>query len=156
MQIQRRRIKQDFAGWKVIFPEKLKEGHEAHFARVTEKFLEYLKNGNMPAWEVPNMLAKYYTTTKGLELALKRSNKYETIAGSSKWITILCSCLLFAAQHVYSQVRLPQMVRDSMILQRDVKLKIWGWAAKNEKVTVKFNGKTYKTKADAKATGWFG
>lgn len=59
------------AGWKVILPEKLKEGHEAHFARVTEKFLEYLKKGNMPAWEVPNMIAKYYTTTKGLELSLK-------------------------------------------------------------------------------------
>jgi hypothetical protein len=25
----------------------------------------------MPAWEVPNMMAKYYTTTKALELALK-------------------------------------------------------------------------------------
>lgn len=58
-------------GWKVILPEKLKEGHEAHFARVTEKFLEYLRNGNIPAWEVPNMMAKYYTTTKGLETALK-------------------------------------------------------------------------------------
>jgi predicted dehydrogenase len=59
------------AGWKVILPDELKEGHEAHFARVTEKFLEYLKKGNMPAWEVPNMIAKYYTTTKGLELSLK-------------------------------------------------------------------------------------
>jgi predicted dehydrogenase len=58
-------------GWEVIIPEKYKEGHEAHFARVTEKFLEYLKNKNMPAWEVPNMLAKYYTTTKALELAKK-------------------------------------------------------------------------------------
>ena len=56
-------------GWEVIIPEKYKEGHEAHFARVTEKFLEYLKNKNMPAWEVPNMLAKYYTTTKALEMA---------------------------------------------------------------------------------------
>lgn len=58
-------------GWRVILPETLKEGHEAHFARVTEKFLEYLKNGNLPAWEVPNMIAKYYTTTKALEVALK-------------------------------------------------------------------------------------
>jgi len=57
--------------WQLLIPEKLKEGHEAHFARVTEKFLDYLKNKNMPAWEVPNMLAKYYTTTKALELALK-------------------------------------------------------------------------------------
>ena len=58
-------------GWQVIIPENYKEGHEAHFGRVMEKFLEYLKNRNMPAWEVPNMLAKYYTTTKGLEVALK-------------------------------------------------------------------------------------
>ena len=58
-------------GWSVKLPERLIEGHEAHFARVTEKFLDYLKNKNMPAWEVPNMLAKYYTTTKALELALK-------------------------------------------------------------------------------------
>lgn len=58
-------------GWQVIIPEKYKEGHEAHFARVTEKFLEYLKNGSLPSWEVPNMLAKYFTTTQGLEVALK-------------------------------------------------------------------------------------
>ena len=56
-------------GWELTIPDKYKEGHEAHFARVTEKFLEYLKNKNMPAWEVPNMLAKYYTTTKALEMA---------------------------------------------------------------------------------------
>lgn len=58
-------------GWEVVIPEKYKEGHEAHFARVTEKFLEYLKNGNLPAWEIPNMITKYYTTTQGLEVALK-------------------------------------------------------------------------------------
>jgi predicted dehydrogenase len=57
-------------GWSVKLPENLVEGHEAHFARVTRNFLEYLEKRNMPAWEVPNMLAKYYTTTKGLEVAL--------------------------------------------------------------------------------------
>lgn len=65
-------LKSSKNGWEVVIPEKYKEGHEAHFARVTEKFLEYLKNGNMPAWEVPNMIAKYYTTTKGLEVSLKK------------------------------------------------------------------------------------
>jgi len=59
-------------GWSIKLPEKLAEGHESHFARVTNNFLEYLKNKNMPAWEVPNMLAKYYTTTKSLEIALKK------------------------------------------------------------------------------------
>jgi len=55
-------------GWKVIIPDKYKEGHEEHFARVTKNFLQYLKRKNMPAWEVPNMLAKYYVTTGALEL----------------------------------------------------------------------------------------
>ncbi len=59
------------AGWEVVVPEKYKEGHEAHFARVTEKFLQYFKEGKLPAWEVPNMIAKYYTTTQALELARK-------------------------------------------------------------------------------------
>ena len=58
-------------GWEVIIPDSYKEGHEAHFGRVTEHFLEYLKNGTLPAWEVPNMIAKYYTTTQALELAKK-------------------------------------------------------------------------------------
>lgn len=58
-------------GYEVLIPEKYKEGHESHFARVTEKFLDYLQHNNMPAWEVPNMLAKYYTTMKALEIARK-------------------------------------------------------------------------------------
>ncbi|MDR0231767.1 MAG: sialate O-acetylesterase [Dysgonamonadaceae bacterium] len=38
-----------------------------------------------------------------------------------------------------AQVRLPQLVSDGMILQRDVPAKIWGWASPGEKVTVVFN-----------------
>jgi predicted dehydrogenase len=64
-------LKKNNKGWEVIIPEKYKEGHEAHFGRVMEKFLEYYKNKNMPAWEIPNMITKYYTTTKALEIALK-------------------------------------------------------------------------------------
>ena len=57
-------------GWEIVIPDNYREGHEAHFARVTEKYLSFLKSGTMPAWEVPNMLAKYYTTTKALELSV--------------------------------------------------------------------------------------
>lgn len=64
-------LKKMSKGWEVVIPDKYKEGHEEHFARVTKNFLDYLKNKNMPAWEVLGMLAKYYITTKGLELALK-------------------------------------------------------------------------------------
>jgi sialate O-acetylesterase len=45
-----------------------------------------------------------------------------------------------------AQVKLPQIIRDSMILQRDAKINIWGWASKGEKINVRFNGKTYRTK----------
>lgn len=57
-------------GWEVIILEKYKTGHEAHFAEVTKKYLQFLQDGNMPAWEVPNMIAKYYTTTEALRKAV--------------------------------------------------------------------------------------
>jgi predicted dehydrogenase len=59
-------------GWKVEVPTALREGHETHFARVTENFLKYLKQGKLPAWEVPNMIAKYYTTAQGLKIATQK------------------------------------------------------------------------------------
>ena len=49
-----------------------------------------------------------------------------------------------APQIVFGQVRLPRLVRDSMILQRDTKINIWGWASKGEKIDIKFNKKNYK------------
>ena len=57
--------------WKVDIPDKYRIGHEAHFGQVTEKFLEYLDEGKLPDWEVPNMIAKYYTTTAALTKALE-------------------------------------------------------------------------------------
>src|SRR5689334_3684316 len=65
---------------------------------------------------------------------------------------LILFCSLCALQPSYGQIRLPQLVRDSMILQRDMDIKIWGWATKGEKVTVRFNGKSAKaiTGADGK------
>jgi len=62
-------LRESDRGWEVIIPREYREDHEAHFSRVTANFIEYLRKGNMPAWEVPNMIAKYYTTTTALELA---------------------------------------------------------------------------------------
>lgn len=58
--------------WKVIIPDRYKVGHEAHFGQVTKKYLEYLEKGNMPDWEVPNMITKYYITTQALKMALSK------------------------------------------------------------------------------------
>ncbi len=57
--------------WLIDIPEKYKEGHEAHFGQVAQKYLEFLVDGKMPEWEVPNMIVKYYTTTEGLRAAMK-------------------------------------------------------------------------------------
>ncbi|HQR34503.1 MAG TPA: putative oxidoreductase C-terminal domain-containing protein [Blastocatellia bacterium] len=56
----------------VTIPDKFRDGHEAHFAEVMRRFLSYLRDPKaLPAWENPNMLAKYYTTTKGLEMGYR-------------------------------------------------------------------------------------
>jgi len=57
--------------------------------------------------------------------------------------------LFLLSAHTYSQVKLPAIFRDSMILQRDDHINVWGWASKNEKVKIKFNGKIYKAIAAA-------
>lgn len=53
-----------------------------------------------------------------------------------KNVLIIQIHLLFALSG-FSQVKLPAIIRDSMILQRDEKIKLWGWAAANEKVVIK-------------------
>jgi hypothetical protein len=63
--------KVDELTWKVLIPAEYKVGHEAHFSQVTEQYLEYLKAGKLPEWEVPNMIVKYYTTTEALKMARK-------------------------------------------------------------------------------------
>jgi hypothetical protein len=53
----------------VTIPDRYRDGHEAHFAEVARRFFAYLRDPeSIPAWEAPNMLAKYYTTTRGLAL----------------------------------------------------------------------------------------
>ena len=58
-----------------------------------------------------------------------------------------CCIVLSIIQTVFSQVRLPILISDGMVLQRDANVKVWGWAEKSEKITLNFIGKTYKTKA---------
>ena len=66
----------------------------------------------------------------------------------------LCLILFFAILLFYStsfaEVRLPRLISDGMVMQRDAKVNVWGWAAANEKVTVRFHDKVYTTIADAK------
>jgi len=47
-----------------------------------------------------------------------------------------------------ADVRLPAVIGDHMVLQRDISLPIWGWATPGEKVSVTFAGSTQQATAD--------
>src|SRR5260221_588605 len=49
-----------------------------------------------------------------------------------------------------ADVKLPSVIGDHMVLQRDKPLPIWGWADAGEGVTVELAGKKASAKADAK------
>lgn len=54
----------------ITIPERYGEGHVSHFSQVVREFLAYMKSPKtMPAWVRPNMLAKYYVTTTGVQLS---------------------------------------------------------------------------------------
>ena len=55
--------------WRIDIPDTLRTDHEAHFGQVMEKFLQSFREGKLPAWEVPNMITKYYTIIEALKLA---------------------------------------------------------------------------------------
>ena len=61
------------------------------------------------------------------------------------------SCF-FIVHACFADITLPKLIQDSMILQRNVPLKIWGWAKPAEKVKIHFNGKSISvvTSSDGK------
>ena len=53
--------------------------------------------------------------------------------------------------NAFADVRVPALVGDNMVLQQGKKVRIWGWANPNEKVSITFDGK--KTEATTDAQG---
>ena len=64
-------------------------------------------------------------------------------------INFIVFLLLFSGSMALGEVRLPQLVRDSMILQRDTKVNIWGWCSPKEKIKINFQNKKYYATGDA-------
>ncbi|MDR0543172.1 MAG: beta galactosidase jelly roll domain-containing protein [Dysgonamonadaceae bacterium] len=58
---------------------------------------------------------------------------------------LFISCFI---QSLNAGVKLPVLVSDGMVLQRDIPVKIWGWASPNESIALNFNGSDYKISAD--------
>ncbi len=64
-------------------------------------------------------------------------------------LILIIAITVFNGQPLSGKVRLPHFITDRMVLQRDVDLKIWGWADENEKVTVRFKDVVYHTEPDS-------
>lgn len=60
---------------------------------------------------------------------------------------LLLTFVLFLSLYSYGNVRLPRLISDNMVLQREKPITIWGWADAGEKVTVQFNKQTKSSKA---------
>ncbi|WP_326983134.1 sialate O-acetylesterase [Chryseobacterium sp. MYb264] len=62
----------------------------------------------------------------------------------------LFTVLLFfiSISFINAKIKLPRLVSDGMVLQRDQKIKIWGTADRGEKIELQFQDKKYKTVAD--------
>jgi sialate O-acetylesterase len=67
---------------------------------------------------------------------------------SKKQIKIILILILLISLSAFSQVKLPKLISDGMVLQRDTDVKIWGWAAVHEKIYISFHDSTYNTIAD--------
>jgi sialate O-acetylesterase len=58
-------------------------------------------------------------------------------------ITLLISITINA------EIKLPRLISDGMVLQRNTPVKIWGWASPSEKVKVEFNQNSYSVITDS-------
>ena len=65
--------------------------------------------------------------------------------------------LLASAGAVFADVKLPAVIGDNMVLQRDKKVTIWGWAKPGEEVMagVSWNGMRWAVKADEEGKWMF-
>ena len=62
--------------------------------------------------------------------------------------TIFALCFISHSMICSAAVKLPHIFTDNMVLQRDLAIRVWGWADPSEAVSVSFAGSSEKTVAD--------
>ena len=65
--------------------------------------------------------------------------------------TVIVLFLILAISHtdqLFAEVKPAQIFGSNMVLQKGIENTIWGWADKNEKISIAMNGKVVKTQAD--------
>ena len=64
-------------------------------------------------------------------------------------VVCLIILLVLKVQWSYGEVKLPHLISDGMVLQRNNEIRIWGWADAGEVVKVEFEGKSKAVTANA-------
>ena len=93
-------------GWHIAIPQEYRIGHEAHFGQVMERYLGYVAEGALPEWEVPNMQAKYRTTTRALEIAKQEGQTVDFVQGEKR-IDVMAGGKLFTSYRYGDELTKP-------------------------------------------------
>lgn len=67
----------------------------------------------------------------------------------SRRVVILLSCCLLLPSLLHAEVRLPHVLSDHAVLQRNRPIHIWGWATPNARLSAKFHAQTVPAQADS-------
>jgi sialate O-acetylesterase len=71
------------------------------------------------------------------------------VKNSNRFALILLSSFLLSAAAAPAEIRLPHMLSDHAVLQRDRPIHIWGWAMPGAHITAKFQAQTVPAVADS-------
>jgi sialate O-acetylesterase len=65
-----------------------------------------------------------------------------------KRIILLVWILVLKGASGFCDIRLPRLISEGAVLQREVELRIWGWASPGEQVELSFNQQSYHAETD--------
>ena len=68
------------------------------------------------------------------------SYEFQVLNGIGFMLRLLLTTALLLSPLAHADIRLPKLIGDGMVLQRDRVIPLWGWAAADETVEVRFNG----------------
>lgn len=62
---------------------------------------------------------------------------------------LICACAMLFASISVADIRLPRLISDGAVLQRDKPVVIWGWADEGENISVTFAGRELATQTES-------
>ncbi|MBN2636948.1 MAG: hypothetical protein JXR61_11815 [Prolixibacteraceae bacterium] len=61
---------------------------------------------------------------------------------------LILSVFILSTAFAHGTIKLPVVISDGIVFQRDTRFPVYGWASAKERITLTFNGKKYSTRAD--------